>query len=125
MDSEDKIMQALKQIQADEPEDARRESLGQMLGDMFGQQAAWLSVVSTVSMFAMLGLSVFSAVRFFRVEDPKEALLYCTLFLFGMMCIAFMKVWFWLRWLRNSTLREIKRVELRLLVAQEKANEST
>lgn len=111
MDTEDKIVQALQQIQADDPGDPRPEGLGQMLGDMFGQQAAWLSVVSSVVMLALSALAVVSTVRFFHVEVPKDALFYCTLFLFNMMSVAFVKFWYWLR---NSTIREIKLFELRL-----------
>jgi len=39
---------------------------------------------------------------------------YATLFLVGALLVSFMKMWYWQRLNRNTVLREIKRLELRL-----------
>ena len=123
MDSEEKIMQALKDLEGSVGADNREEGLGQILGDMLGHQARSMLMVMWGATLLWLGVAVFAATRFFNTEDLKESVLYATLFLFSMSAVIGIKIWYWLRWVRNSMLREIKRLELRILVSRSERTE--
>jgi hypothetical protein len=109
---EDKIIAALKQLDAD---DSEVDSLGSVLADMTRGQSLYLQVFPAVFTFVFLGVAIFAAVRFFAAADTQSWIGYATLFLTSMIVVAILKLWFYLVWVRNSVMREIKRLELRLL----------
>ncbi|MGD9646931.1 MAG: DUF6768 family protein [Pirellulales bacterium] len=109
---EDRIIAALKQLDADDPE---IDTLGSVLGDMTRGLSLYLRVFPFVFTFVFLGLAIFAAVRFFAAADVQSWIGYATLFLTSMIAVAILKLWFYLVWVRNSVMREIKRMELRLL----------
>jgi ABC-type transport system involved in cytochrome bd biosynthesis fused ATPase/permease subunit len=116
MNSEEKIIAALKQSE-DGRDDA--ETLHGVLGDMTRNQSFYLRVFPWLIMFATLAVAVVSAIKFFHAGQTMEWILYATLFLTALIIMSIIKIWFYLCWVRNSIMREIKRVELRLLVARD------
>jgi hypothetical protein len=108
--SEDKIIAALRQLDA-ESDDV--ETLGGVLADMTRAQSFYLRAFPAVGMVGFLALAVFAAVRFFTVQDVQSWIAYSVLFLAALIVIAILKLWLYLVWVRNSLMREIKRMELR------------
>jgi hypothetical protein len=108
---EDKLIAALKEL---DTEDSEVDTLGSVLGDMTGGQSFYLRAFPFVGIVAFLGLAVFAAVRFFAATDVQSWIAYATLFLTSLLTVAIMKLWLYLVWVRNSVMREIKRMELRM-----------
>ena len=109
---EDKLISALKQLDASENE---VETLGSVLVDMTRAQSLYLRAIPFVGILGFLGVAVFAVVRFFAATDVQSWIAYATLFLTSLISIAIMKLWLYLVWVRNSVMREIKRMELRIL----------
>ena len=113
--SEDKIIEALQRL---ETESGESETLSGVLADMTRAQSFYLRAFPVVIILACLGLAVFSAVRFFAVDNVQAWIAYATLFLTALIVIALVKLWLYLVWVRNSLMREIKRMELRTLTSR-------
>ena len=62
----------------------------------------------------IIGLAVFSGIRYFRVEQVKYQIMYAAIFICCIQFIALIKVFAWQLMHRNSIKREIKRLELRI-----------
>jgi hypothetical protein len=112
--SEDKLVEALKRLDLESGDDV--ETLSGVVADMVRNQSLYLIAFPWVLTFVFLGVAVFSAIQFFAAQEPKQWALYATLFLAALIVLAILKLWFYLVWLRNSVMREIKRMELRTLV---------
>lgn len=93
------------------------QELRQMLGDSLRSRVRYLGMLGFVLTLAFLAVAVVSAVQFFQTPeaDVRGLLLWATLFLVSTTQIVLVKVWFWINWNRNSVVREIKRLELRLV----------
>jgi len=111
---EDKIIAALSQLEA---ESDQPETLSSVLADMTSAQSFYLRAFPILAISGFLALAVFAVVRFFSVSDVQSWIAYATLFLTALIVIALVKLWLYLVWVRNSVMREIKRMELRNLVA--------
>jgi uncharacterized membrane protein YcjF (UPF0283 family) len=112
--TEDKIIAAIRRLD-DEPE---ADTLGGVLADMTRQQSFFLRLFPILGMLIFLALGIVSAILFFRSQDTKEWIAYATLFMAALIVMAILKLWLYLVWVRNSLMREIKRMELRLLAAK-------
>lgn len=107
--SEDKIIAALNRIDDGQEVD----SLSGILADMTRRQSFFLSAFPVIGTVVFLGLAIFAAVRFFASQNVQEWIAYATLFLTAVIAISMIKLWLFLVWVRNSLMREIKRLELR------------
>lgn len=108
--SEDKIIAALQRIEHDDT-----ETLGSVLADMMRAQSLYLRTFPIVIVLVFLGIAIFAGVQFFAADDVQAWIGYATLFLAALIVIAIIKLWLYLVWVRNSLMREIKRMELRSL----------
>lgn len=111
--SEDKLVEALKRLDVESGDEV--ETLSGVVADMVRNQSLYLMAAPWILTFAFLGVAVYSAVQFFAAQEPKDWALYATLFLGALIVLAILKLWFYLVWVRNSLMREIKRMELRTL----------
>ena len=83
--------------------------------ETFRGRNRWINIMAFCYTFAGLGVAVFAAYQFFQVDSPKAYILWATVFLWSAIWIAMLKIWFWLEMQKNSVIREVKRVELRLM----------
>jgi hypothetical protein len=113
--SEDKIIAALQRLDHDDEE---RETLGGVLADMTRGQSLYLQAFPVVGMLGFLGLAAFAIVRFLAAQEVQAWIGYATMFLAALMVMAVIKLWLYLVWVRNSLMREIKRMELRILAGR-------
>jgi hypothetical protein len=114
--TEDRLVEALKQLDLESGDEV--ETLSGVVADMVRNQSLYLMAFPWVFTFVSLGLAVYAAVQFFAADELKSLILYATVFLTALLMVAILKLWFYLVWVRNSILREIKRCELRLLVSR-------
>lgn len=111
--SEDRIIAALRRL--DEGNDV--DTLTGVLADMVRRQSFYLRAFPAIGILAFLGIAIFAAVRFFAAQGVQEWIAYATLFITALLVVTLIKLWLYLVWVRNSLMREIKRLELRNLTA--------
>lgn len=85
----------------------------------FRGRRRWLHGMAFVWTFALFLVAVGAGFKFYHAEVVREQLLWGGLTLLAVLCVAFLKLYFWLEVHTNRVLREVKRVEL-LLIQREK-----
>lgn len=102
-------------------EDRRVEALLDETSDLpetiiqsFRGRARWLTLASVFMGLVYTGLLVWCAVEFFDSDTTKHQIGWATGFLASAISIGLTKIWIWGEWRRQSVMREIKRLELRV-----------
>lgn len=92
----------------------REETIGSMLRDFYNRRM--LSVVIFVWAWALVivGVAVFSAVKFLDAEQAKPQIMYAAIFICCVQFLTLMKTFAWQMIHKNSLRREIKALELRI-----------
>ncbi len=96
----------------------REQSLWEMVAGTFRGRNRWMTILVWVWMWVLVACGVVAAVQFFRVGGLADKLMYATLFVVATFAVGMMKMWYWMLMNRNSVLREIKRLELRIAELQ-------
>jgi len=121
-ESDSDIRKVLRDAEASHPDDIDRGiEFRQMLVDGFRGKMRWATLVLWAYGLGGTALAVFSAVRFFAAQEVRDLVLYAALFLVGSGLVAFMKLWYWTLMNRNTVLREVKRLELRVAELADKS----
>lgn len=112
---DDKIREALRDEDAELFKDFDGEpSMFDLVMQTFRGRHRWLAMLTVFWSLVFLGLSIFTAVRFFSVEESRERLLWAVAFIFCMSGVSMLKIWFWMELNKNAIMREIKRLELQI-----------
>ena len=88
--------------------------IGESLGVFTGRRR-WWNVYAAAIVVVFTVLAIVAAVRFFGTDVTNARILWATAFLFSALVVMSLKAWFWMQMTRNAVLREVKRVELRLV----------
>ncbi|MEM9842918.1 MAG: DUF6768 family protein [Pseudomonadota bacterium] len=89
--------------------------LFQQMGMTFtGPLRYWTAFAFVFSLF-FFGLAIWGVVKMFETESLKHVMLWGTLVGFSSLTVGLVKVWFWMRMNHLNVLRELKRIELRLV----------
>ena len=92
---------------------AEQSPLGQVI-DSFRTRNRFLIAFSIVITFAMMGVFVWCAVEMFRAAEVREQILWAMGVFFTIQGITAIKLWYFMELNKNSTIREIKRMELQV-----------
>ena len=84
----------------------------EMMIELYQGRRRWLNLVLTVASFGLFGLMLLCGYRFFNAESVRDMIAWATGSLMLFMWLVLFKLWFWLEMLKNSVIREVKRVEL-------------
>jgi cytochrome c biogenesis protein CcdA len=99
--------------------DQQRENLlRSMIRDGYSRQMRGTLLFVWAWALVFMGLAVFCGVAFFYAERTREQIMYAAGFLTAVQGILGMKIFAWQAIHRNSVIREIKRLEARLLELQ-------
>jgi hypothetical protein len=113
-------------LHQDESEMLRRleePSLRTMVGDVFSGRLGWLMILTGFFILALFLLSVWAGIRFFRATEVVEMIRWGALMFLFWMATGFIKIFHWMEMERFAIVREVKRVELRLVqLAEELRN---
>ncbi|MFN7164284.1 MAG: DUF6768 family protein [Hyphomonas sp.] len=91
------------------------ESLFGQLGATFsGPMKVWTGFAFVLS-FAFFGIAVWAGFRMYATSEPRELVFWLAVFIFGMLAVSMLKIWFWMRMNHLAVLRELKRIELRIV----------
>jgi len=112
---DDKIREALLREDAELLEHTRQESpLHEVLIETFRGKRRWLNAMALAWTLVAVALAVFAGYRFFQADDTHAMIAWATAFLWLSLCIAMLKIWFWMEMQRLPITREIKRLELKI-----------
>ncbi|HMO12694.1 MAG TPA: hypothetical protein PKD64_09535 [Pirellulaceae bacterium] len=115
-----KIQAALKE---DAPPDLLpgfdEQSLFAQAMQIFRGRNRWINSIMVVCGLACVGLSGYSAYRFYLAVEIKELIAWSVAFIVGILAVSIMKIWAWLEMEKYSTIREIKRLELQVVALRE------
>ena len=90
------------------------ETLSDICGALFGGKLAWLAWMGCIYGTVFLGLAIFAAVMFFRVDSIRSMIAYATLFGLSSVFMAVTEMWFWAMGFRKSIAIRLDRLEGRL-----------
>ncbi len=112
---DDTIRSALKlQAQHGAIEPDREPPMRPQIAETFRGRFRWLAWLAAFYRIVFLIFAVIAAIQFFRVDGTRELIAYATLFLISIGATAFIKLWYWMLLIKNSVIREIKRLELQI-----------
>ncbi len=111
---DDDIRKALANGQESYDLDREEGIFRQMVGIYRGKWW-WMAVAATIESIVFTVLLVLAAVEFFQADETKWQIFYAASVLLLAILLVLIKVWCWMQMNRNAILREIKRLELRLL----------
>ena len=89
--------------------------LFQQMGMTFsGPLRYWTAFAFVFSLF-FFGLAVWGVYNMFQTDNLKLVVLWGTLVGWSSLAVGLIKVWFWMRMNHLNVLRELKRIELRVI----------
>lgn len=91
-----------------------RGLFAQMGDTLTGPLKYWTAFAFVLSLIFLCG-TIYCAIRLSQAESLTETALWLAGFMWTSLAVAMVKLWFWLRMNHLATLRELKRMELRLL----------
>ena len=110
--SEDIAKRILVEIERDS---AREDTLRQLIASAFEARTRVYTLIVGIVVVAATAAAVWVAIRFFQTDEVRGMILYATLFNTCMLAIATVRLFLWQLLLRQGVMREIKRLELRLV----------
>ena len=108
---ESKLKAALQQ---GDPLDVPMPMRGSLFSTFHGEMKKYAIITWCFLLFSVI-IAVGCFVAFDIVTTTKYQLLFMTLFSVAIMQTVLMKLWYWLMWNRYSIVREVKRLELRIV----------
>lgn len=88
-----------------------------LVSDTFHSRMRLLVVMVIIATLAYCGLMVFCAWQFFAATSTQAQIGWATGFLASLLAVVAFKMWYWMELQKSAILREIKRAELRLMLA--------
>ncbi len=98
-----------------EHDSTREDSLRRMIASAFEARTRVYTLIVGIIVVAAMAVAVWVAILFFQTDEIRSMILYATLFNTCMLAIASVRLFLWQLLLRQGVMREIKRLELRLL----------
>lgn len=96
------------------------QNLFEMAMGTFRGKNRWWTMYGMVLILALTAVGVYSLLQFMATTDSREIVIYGALLAFSIMAIGFIKIWFWMAMNRNAVIREILRLELRIVELSKK-----
>ncbi len=123
------IDQEIKQALADEDAEvyarfAEEPSMLAMGLEILNGRNRLFTVMVVIVMTVFLAFGVYSLWRFYGAVETKALMGWVMSFGFSMMAVAMLKLWGWMEIEKNSTIREIKRLELQVARLTQRLSES-
>ena len=104
--------------------DLHEPGLIELFTATFRSSIRWWAVLVMIYIFAFAVIAVIVAFQFFAAETVKHQILWATVFTYSGIAIAMLKMWWWNQMDRLALTREIKRLELRLMLLSKRADTS-
>ena len=108
-----------------EHDSAREDTLRQMIASAFEARTRVYTLIVGIIVVVATAVAVRVGIRFFQTDEVRGMILYATLFNTCMLAIATVRLFLWQLLLRQGVMREIKRLELRLVELAKNAAAAT
>ena len=95
-------------------DDSKEDTIRSIVSDFYSRKLLSTAILVWIWAVIFFGGAVYSAIKFFEVDDTKSQIMYAAIFVPCVLAIGFMKVFAWGMVHRHSIKREIKRLELRI-----------
>ena len=89
----------------------------QQMGMTFSGPLRYWTAFAFVLSFAIFAISMWAGYNMLQAENLKLVVLWGALFGWASLGVGMIKIWFWMRMNHLNVLRELKRIELRLVKA--------
>ena len=110
--SDDVVKRILDETEYDSP---REDSLRRMIVSAFEARTRVYTGLVAITIVLALAVATWVAILFFQTQEVRSLILYATVFNTCIVTIAAVRLFLWQVLLRQGTIREIKRLELRIL----------
>ena len=111
-------------IEGQDYEDARENTFRSMLSDFYNRKMLFTATFVWVWGLAVVAGATYCAIEFLNTEQTRAQVMYAALFVCCVQFLALTKIFAWQLIHRNGILREIKRLELRVVELTQKIEES-
>ena len=115
---EDEIRQALMEDDNVSKDLIEEKSYFGEIGELFKGRNRWLTIGAYIEAFLFFGVGIYGVFGIMDATDDTARTLYLLLAIFGFLITIMIKLWLWIQINRNATVREILRLELRILDIQ-------
>ena len=102
---------------------AEEQGVFTMVLDTFRGRNGWLMVVQAIATVVIFAIGIYALVKFMDTTDPRESSLYGMIIMLAMVAVSVMKIMGWMEMTKNSIVREILRVELRVIELSKKLDQ--
>ena len=82
--------------------------------ELFHTRNRWINAIVILVMTIFMGVGVYSLWMFAMAQETKALIGWAMGFGFSMAAVSMLKLWAWMEIEKNSTIREIKRLELQV-----------
>lgn len=112
--------QEIREALLSEDEGALRDlgeepSVFEMIFGIFQGRNRWLNIFGWFLAVVIFGLSIYAMVQFVQAEALEGLIFWGLWFALGIIMTMALKIWFWMEMNKNAVVREILRLELRLV----------
>jgi hypothetical protein len=109
------IREALSESDATLGEAFGEQSMPERLTEAFQGRQRLLAVGGFLATLVFFVAGIYAAVQFFQEADIRQMILWGAATAFCFAVVTSIKIWYWLEMARHSLVRELKRVELRIV----------
>lgn len=95
--------------------DLEESGLFQQLGPVFSGPLGGWTIYAVAMSFVIFGICLWAGWNMLQAESAKMAVLWAALFGWTSLGVGLIKIWFWMRMNHLVVLKELKRIELRLV----------
>ncbi|MHC4638206.1 MAG: DUF6768 family protein [Planctomycetota bacterium] len=103
-------------------DDSKEYTLRSMIGDFYNRKMLSVVLLVWADTLLFISLAIFSGIKFFKVDQARDQLMYAVIFICSIQFIVLMKILAWQMIQRNGIKREIKKLELRIEELNETVN---
>ncbi|MCH8218901.1 MAG: hypothetical protein IH892_19255 [Planctomycetes bacterium] len=122
-DMNDTIRSALKsEAQLDAIDSNPELPMLTQVAETFRGRFRWVALLAAFSRILFLIIAIIAVVQYFRVTETRELIAYATLFLVSIFATAVIKLLLFMLLIKNSVIREVKRLELQIAKLREELN---
>jgi hypothetical protein len=90
-------------------------ALHELLIEAFRGKHRWLNAMASVMTLIGVVLALFAGYSFFQSVSTRSMIAWATAFLWLNLAVAMLKMWMWMELQRLPVMREIKRLELKIV----------
>ncbi|MGF1670649.1 MAG: DUF6768 family protein [Balneolaceae bacterium] len=114
------ITESLSKDEAEFYRNLDEHGLFRSLGEIYTGKFGWIAIAMLIVNFIVVPIAIYCGYQVFTLEESVEIIQYGMAMFLALMFAAMIKLWHWMQMVKNSLLREMKRLEFQVAVLMEK-----